>query len=239
MQPYFLPYLGYFDLIDYADEWVVFDLAQYVKHRWMNRNRILHPRQGWQYITVPVKKAPLATSVGEIEIQNASDWRTRILNQLDHYRKRAPHFREVRALLESALAPPFERLAELNIHTLGVFCRFLDVDFNYELFSKLEMNTTEFESPRDRVLELCRLKDAHEYANLPGGTSLYQRDDFQKEGLKITFKKLPAMQYECPGYVFEPDLSILDVLMWNRPQDVRQYLDDHKSGDPEDTRGSK
>jgi hypothetical protein len=229
MQPYFLPYLGYFDLINSTDLLVFFDEAQYVKQRWMNRNRILHPQKGWQFITVPVKKAPLETSIAETRIQNAIDWKKRILNQLDHYRLRAPYFESVRELLQRCFAQEFSGLSELNIHTLRLLCEYLGIESRTELTSDLHMYSEEFNSPHDWVFDLCARKVADEYVNLPGGTLIYDRERFEQKGIALEFRNLPPMKYETPGYQFEPGLSIIDVLMWNSPQTVRDYLDAHKS----------
>ena len=224
MQPYLFPYLGYFDLINYTDRWVVFDLAQYVKQRWMNRNRILHPNQGWQYIGVPVRKAPLSTPIRLIQIQNEIDWKARIYNQIDHYRTKAPYFKQVRLLLEKSLEPSFTKLSELNVHTLSVICSYVGIDCRFELVSELGLAMHEIKKPHDWVFQLCELTGAEEYANLPGGTSIYYRSLFDQRGLKLTFRNLAPMKYDCTGYQYEPGLSILDVLMWNSPQEVCDFL---------------
>ena len=90
MQPYFFPYLGYFELIARVDRWVVFDVVQYNAKSWMNRNRILHPKEGWQYITVPVEKAPRGTLIRDIRVKDMVDSRERVLGQMVHYKKKAP-----------------------------------------------------------------------------------------------------------------------------------------------------
>ena len=68
MQPYFFPYLGYFDLINRTDRWIVFDTAQYIRHGWVNRNRILHSDSEWQYILVPLKKHSRKAAIKDIAV---------------------------------------------------------------------------------------------------------------------------------------------------------------------------
>ena len=97
MQPYFFPYLGYFDLIHTVDRWIVADTVQHMRHGWVARNRVLHQTSGWQYIVVPVKKHALQTPIQDIEICE-TDWRTTMRRQLDHYRKRAPGYAGTMAL---------------------------------------------------------------------------------------------------------------------------------------------
>ena len=79
MQPYFFPYLGYFDLINCTDRWIVADTVQYMKQGWVNRNRILNPSGGWQYILAPTRKHSHRAAIGEIELNDAADWRGLIL----------------------------------------------------------------------------------------------------------------------------------------------------------------
>lgn len=229
MQPYFFPYLGYFDLVNCAGTFVVFDLAQFTRRSWMSRNRVAHPNSGWQYIGVPLKRAPQKTSMRDTVVDNDTDWKARIINQLDHYRKKAPYFTDVKTLLLDSLQPQFERLVELNVATLQSVCRYLDISFRYELSSALDLVAEGMDSPDDWVLTLCGLYDADEYVNLPGGVSLYDAALFEERGVRLSFRNLPPMEYETPGYQFEPDLSIIDVLMWNSPQAVRDYLEAHKS----------
>src|SRR5947209_10412301 len=93
MQPYFFPYIGYYDIINRTDHWVVFDVAQYAPKSWMNRNRILHPTDGWQYITAAVRKGTQGRSISEVVLADKNATHRRILGQIEHYRKkRAPFF---------------------------------------------------------------------------------------------------------------------------------------------------
>src|SRR5580693_8893111 len=104
MQPYLFPYPGYFDLINRCDRWVVFDTAQYIRHGWVNRNRILHPTSGWQYIIVPLKKHERETPINQIETQPYEQWASRILGQLQHYKKKAPGYAVASALVDDCLS---------------------------------------------------------------------------------------------------------------------------------------
>ena len=115
MQPYFFPYLGYFDLINYTDRWIVFDTVQYIRHGWVNRNRILHPKEGWQHIVVPLKKHSRDTTIKDIEISKEPKWRKRILGQSQHYKKKAPYFYETYQLIEECLTIEECSISRLNV----------------------------------------------------------------------------------------------------------------------------
>ena len=89
MQPYFIPYIGYYQLINYVDKWVVFDIVQYIRHGWINRNRILKPGEGWQYIVVPLQNHRRETLIKDVFISEKTDWKDRIFRQMEHYKKKS------------------------------------------------------------------------------------------------------------------------------------------------------
>src|ERR1700750_1615028 len=94
MQPYFFPYLGYYQLVKSVDEFVIFDQAQYVRRTWMNRNRILNNHKEFSFLIVPVTKAPRETKIKDIKIDYESNWKERIFDQLRCYKK-APNYQTV------------------------------------------------------------------------------------------------------------------------------------------------
>jgi len=228
MQPYFFPYLGHFDLINCTDRWVVFDTAQYIRHGWINRNRILHPSKGWQYIIVPLQKHALHTTIEEICISEATTWRAKIIGQLAHYQKRAPYFRQVIGLVEECLDQKENRLSRLNVKILEKVCDYLDLNFNYRFFSEMNLDLPSVHAPGDWALRISQALGASEYVNPPGGGNIFDRQAFASSGIKLTIRDFPAMVYSCRGYQFEPNLSIIDTMMWKTPEDIKAYLDDNK-----------
>ena len=118
MQPYFFPYLGYFDLINYSEKWVVFDDVQYIRHGWINRNRILHPTNGWSYIIVPVKYSR-NTRIREVTIIEDGKWKKRIRGQLQIYKKKAPYYRAVISLVEECFEFNSDSISRFNTFALG------------------------------------------------------------------------------------------------------------------------
>jgi hypothetical protein len=229
MQPYFFPYLGYFDLINCTDHWIVFDTAQYIRHGWVNRNRILHPTKGWQYIIVPLQKHALRTSIEEVCISEASQWRTKIIGQLAHYQKRAPYFRQVMGLVEECLEQKENRLSMLNVKILERVCDYLDLKFSYQFFSEMKLDLPTVNAPGDWALHISQALGASEYVNPPGGENILDRQAFASAGIQLTIRDFPPMVYSCRGYEYEPNLSIIDALMWNTPEDIKAYLDNKKS----------
>lgn len=229
MQPYFFPYLGYFDLINACDMFVVYDTVQFIKQGWINRNRILHPNSGWQYITVPVKKKSFhqsyRTPIEDVRVSENIDWRQRIVGQLQHYRRFAPNFPETMGLIEECFAAEISSISRLDVAILTKVCDLLDIDFSYEYRSELESQTDSEHDAQTSVLELCRRLGAKRYLNLPGGQDLYDDATFRNAGVALEFRPLPCMTYKTEGYKFHENLSIIDVLMWNKPSEVKHYLE--------------
>ena len=141
MQPYFFPYLGYFATIAHSKKWLVFDTPQYSKRSWINRNRVLHPSSGWQYVTVPVQKASLKTPINQIRIRNPINSCSKILRQLEHYKKSAPFFKSTMELIENIFNSfEGEFLDELNILAIEKVCQHLGIKFNYSRCSDYQVD---------------------------------------------------------------------------------------------------
>lgn len=226
MQPYFFPYLGYFDLINRTDHWVVFDTAQYTPKSWMNRNRILHPSQGWQYITLPMAKAPRFSPISAMRARDASAAMKRIIRQLEHYNKKAPYFTRVVALVEEGFqGAASDSLTAINVSMLQAVCAYLGIKFEHELWSESQVTLPEIWHPGQWALEISRALGAAEYVNPPGGREFFRPEEFAHYGIALSFTSLPTFTYRTGPYGFEPHLSILDVLMWASPASVKVYLD--------------
>jgi len=225
MQPYFFPYAGYFSLIAKTDKWVVFDITQYTKKTWMNRNRILHPSQGWQYITVPVVKLNRSTRISEVLVSQREKSKTRILGQLAHYRRFAPYYNNVIEIVEEAfLDSDSDTLVGLNVKGIKLVCQYLDVPFDYEICSEAGYGLPEKMNPGEWALEISSILGASEYINPPSGEFLFSKEDFARNDIQLTILEPPACIYATGKYEFVNYLSILDVLMWNEANVVRDNL---------------
>lgn len=230
MQPYFFPYLGTFDLIHQADEWIAFDTPQYMRHHWVNRNRILHPKEGWQYIVVPIKKHHRQTPISEVRIAMETDWPKRILRQLQHYKNKAPYYRQVSGFCEECFAEMSPLLSETNILTFGKTCRKLGITTPIHVLSRMKLAIEdEIEGPGDWALAISRAVGASEYINASGGAGLFNKNKFAEHHIKLTVQSFTNMVYPTGTYRFEPALSIIDVMMWNSPEEIKAYLDTYRS----------
>ncbi len=235
MQPYFFPYLGYFDLICQTDLWVVFDTAQYIRRGWMHRNRILHPQAGWQYVSVPISKQPRATPIDRIRIAEDSSWRERIPRQLQHYHKHAPFYADTVALVTRCLQQHNPLLARLNVGILAEICCELGLRFDYVYLSELNLPLGPIHEPGDWALHVAEALGADRYLNPPGGHDLYSAERFEQHGIQLALQSPLQFSYACPPYEFVASLSIIDVLMWNSRDELRARW--NRLPDPFDDRG--
>jgi hypothetical protein len=236
MQPYFFPYLGYFSLIKKTDKFIFLDGVQYIRHGWINRNRILKPEQGWQYITVPLIKNGLGTLISDMEIDNRKDWKGRILRQLEHYKSKAPFYRDTLSLVESCLSLETRSIVDLNEHILKEICRYLHIPADFGVFSKMDLQLETIQRPGDWALEISRSVEAEEYVNPIGGKGIFEIDQFEKNGIRLRFLLNNLRSYKQRRDRFEPGLSIIDVLMFNDIEATRHLIDDILMEEPERSR---
>lgn len=224
MQPYFLPWPGHFALIAHTDRWVVFDDAQMIRHGWVDRNRVLHPTEGWQYIKVPTKKHSRGTPIREVVASPHVDWRQRLLRKLAHYR-RAPQHAAVWPWLETTLAAAPDNIAELNLHVLTAVCRFLELPFHPVRHSELDYDRTEVQGPGDWAPVVAGHLGASLYLNPSGGAQLFDERQFATRSCALRFLQWSPEPYPQLRPGFEPGLSILDMMMMVPVGKIRAALD--------------
>lgn len=229
MQPYFLPYLGYFSLLKQTDKFILFDTVQFIRHGWIERNRILKPEAGWQYIKVPLKKHVRDTIIKNIVINNDQDWRGLISRQLVHYKKRSPFYHETINVLNRALNIETDSIVKLNENILKEVCGYIGIDVNMHIFSEMNLVVEEAKAPDEWALNICKaLGNADEYWNPQGGLEFFDRNKYQNGGIDIKFQKINLKRYSQKRKVFEPSLSIVDVMMFNEPEEINTMLDDYE-----------
>ncbi len=227
MQPYFFPYLGHYDLINRTDRWVVFDVVKYKPKSWMNRNRILHPTNGWQYITVPVDKHAESGLVKDVALIDRNAAHRRVLGQLEHYRVgRAPNYSAVRDLVDATFGGASGGLVDLNVRSLRLVCEYLGIPFDVIILSQTAIELPPIDHPGGWALEISSALGADEYINPPGGRALFDPESFSERGIRLRFTDLVDFRYPCGRYAFVERLSIVDVMMWNSPATIKAYLDE-------------
>jgi len=229
MQPYFFPYSGYFSLIKATNKWIVFDTSQHANYSWMNRNRILNfNNDSWMYFRVLVKKHPLKTPINHIEIQNDKNWKEKIISQLGCYKKYAPHYKTVVEFLVETLKTEFENLSALNVHTLKATCDYIGIDFNYEVFSEMDIQVEPVHEADEWGLNICKAMGVTEYINAERGQLFIDREKYRNNNINIKFLEFGFPEYNQKKEAFIPGLSIIDAMMFNSPLEINQMLDEYQ-----------
>lgn len=229
MQPYFFPYIGYFQLIKAVDKWIVFDVVQYMRHHWLNRNRILHPNSGWQYITVPLQKYHREILIKDVLTKEGNEWKERIIAQLGHYKKKARYYNNtIEFVRECLFSTEKSCLARLNTEILKKICDHLCIDFDYSICSEMDLSFDGVNAPGEWALEISDQLSAEEYINPSSGREIFDIEKYAAKGVKLRFLTPNLREYKQKGYNFESGLSIIDVMMWNSMDEIKDMLCDYK-----------
>jgi hypothetical protein len=222
MQPYFFPYIGYFQLMSAVDHFLIHDDVQWIKGGWINRNRIsVHGRE--QMLTLPVESGGNNGLICHRKL--AADFdrqRERMLRLLREAYQRAPQFDSVFSLVHSIMHHVTENACDLIVFSLRQTASYIGIRTSISRSSELAKDETL--RAEDRVLELCRLCGAVHYINPIGGVELYSKQRFEEQGIGLSFLQPGITEYRQLRLPFLPALSILDVMMFSSPEQVRAML---------------
>jgi hypothetical protein len=222
MQPYFLPYIGYFQLINAADKFVIYDNIKFTKMGWINRNRILVNGQD-AYITLPIERDSDDLDVRERSL--AERWpseRKTMLNRITGAYRKAPNFKFIYPLIEECILFDEKNLFKFIFHSLILVNEYLQIRTPV-IVSSTTLIDHELRAEK-KVKAICKAMNATEYLNPIGGFDLYQKDDFRREGIELYFIKSGDIIYKQFDHPFVPQLSIIDVMMFNSKDEIRKYL---------------
>jgi WbqC-like protein family len=229
MQPYFFPYLGYFSLIKHTDRFILFDPVQFIRHGWIERNRVLKQNEGWLYIQVPIQNKGRDVAISDLLIDNTQDWKKKILAQLQPYKKIAPNYFKVIKMLTEIFEKEYVTMVELNYETTKAICSYLKIDKDITVFSKMNLDIEEANAPDEWALNICKaLGNVKEYWNPPGGQSFFDKSKYDEASIDLKFQSIKLVDYNQKRETFEPGLSIIDVLMFNSQEEVNQMLDNYQ-----------
>jgi len=221
MQPYLFPYLGYFQLAQKVDRFLMLDDVNFIKGGWINRNRLLNSGKP-RWMTLALSNGSPNRLINEIEISDGTDWRQRVSNLFDAAYRDAPHRDTARPLLDEILKTTKPQLSDLLNRSIRSVCNVLGID------AKIESTTAKYPKKgmkgQDRILDLCQTLGAAAYVNLPGGRELYDHAAFEKLGVKLRFLEPELRKYDQGGQAWTPGMSILDVMAWNEPEKVRDMV---------------
>jgi len=212
MQPYFFPYIGYFQLIAAVDQFVVYDNIKYTKKGWINRNRFLQNGKD-AIFSLPLKKDSDSLDVCERELAANFD-REHLLNQLKCAYRRAPYFDQTFPLVERIVRCEERNLFRYLHHSIVQTCKHLGLTTDINISS--EVTIDHGLHAQDKVLALCEALGATSYVNAIGGVELYSKEVFGAKGIELKFIRSSPFEYVQYDEAFVPWLSIIDVMMFNR-----------------------
>lgn len=223
MQPYLLPYIGYFQLIASVDQFVVYDNIKYTKKGWINRNRFLLNGKD-SLFTVPLRAA--SDSADVVDRHLASDFQPKnLLNRLEGAYSKSPYFKQTFPILEKIFRYAASNLFDFNLHSIDVVSKHLGIETTLITSSSIACNHQL--TGQDRVIEICRALGGTSYTNPPGGMSLYSAAEFRKHDIELRFLRSKPVQYRQFENAFVSDLSIVDVLMFNPLSEVKRLVLEH------------
>ena len=220
MQPYFLPYIGYFQLIAAVDVFVVYDNIKYTKKGWINRNRMLQNGKG-AIFTLPLKNDSDFLNVCQRSLSSEFN-RGKLLNQFKSFYRQAPYFYQTFGLIEEVVECPENNLFEYLHHSIVKISAHLGITTEIRKSSCIAIDHTL--RNQDKVLALCEVIGATTYINSIGGIDLYSKEEFQHKGIVLKFFQSKPYEYRQHGGEFVPWLSIIDVMMFNSPDALHSCL---------------
>ncbi len=218
-QPYFLPYIGYWQLIHNADVFLVGDDYNFIRKGWVSRNRLLNNGAD-ELFNIQMNKASDSKLIQEIEILNSDH--TKLLRKIKYLYHNAPFFSQGNALLKEILSYPGLNLADFLINSINVVCRYLEINTPIIRTSTLIGNCNL--KKENRIYDQCKRFHADTFVNAIGGIELYDPNEFKKRGLTLKFLKTKPVEYKQFNHPFVPNLSILDVIMFNSREEVIKML---------------
>ena len=225
MQPYLFPYIGYFQLINSVDEFVIYDNIQYTKKGWINRNRILVDNK-YQLFTIPLQKDSDYLNI--IDRKIAGSWvedRKKLVNVLKSSYNKAPYFKEVFELVQECLLCDKNNLFEFILNSLNKINLYLEI--NTPIILSSTINIDHNLKSQNKVLSICEAQKATTYVNAIGGTELYNKEIFKLKNINLNFIKSEKIEYNQFNGNFISWLSIIDVMMFNSKDKIKEYLNSY------------
>jgi len=209
MQPYFLPYIGYWQLINTVDEFIIYDDVNYISRGYVNRNYI-NTKTGKQRITLKLKKASINKHINEIEtLGDVED----VIKTIHHTYRKSKYYEPTISVVEETIRNSETNLALYLKSQIVSICKFIGIDTSISLSS--DMKNDKHQRGQHKILDMCKLKNVTQYINPIGGTSLYDKDYFAKNNIVLNFLK-------CDSSLNM--MSIIDLLFTQGVDNTRKYL---------------
>lgn len=221
MQPYIFPYIGYFQLINRVDKFIVYDDVAYINKGWINRNNILINGKASMF-TLPLINASQNRLIREIETDNLEAWSRKFLKTIEQSYKKAPFYQETLAMLTQVFQSDPANIAELCTESLKATCQYLGI--NTEIVDSSVIYKNQHLKAQERILDICLQENADHYINPIGGMAIYDKQLFADNKILLNFIKSKPVKYKQFNNEFVPWLSMIDLLMFCSVEAIHDYL---------------
>jgi hypothetical protein len=223
MQPYIFPYIGYFQLIGAVDIFVFYDDVNFIKGGWINRNKLFGNSTPTSFV-VPLENCSSFKFISETRIKDIfyANWKIKFLKTISHVYGKAPFFSRVYKLINEILENDFVHISELSIASILGVCNYLNLEKKFVVSSVSYSNT--HLSRNERLVNIINIEGASNYINSIGGIELYEKDFFYKNGIQLNFLEPVIQEYKQFNNEFIPSLSIIDILMFNDKEMIREMI---------------
>ena len=227
MQPYLFPYIGYYQLINAVDKFIIYDDVNFIKQGWINRNVIIVNGKPYKY-AVPLENQSSFSKINEILINQKiyQIWKKKFLKTIEQNYNKAPFFKEVFPIIKSIFDIETTNISDLAINSLKNISNYIRITTVFEESSAIYQNQNL--SSQNRVLDICKKEKAKVYINPIGGLGLYSENFFLEEKITLKFIKSHTINYNQFNQEFVPNLSIIDVLMFNEVDTIKEFLTNYE-----------
>jgi len=220
MQPYFMPYIGYWQLMNAVDTYVVYDDVNYIKGKWVARNNVLMNSQPHLF-TITLNGASSNKLFYEITIR---DDFVKFRKMLHSCYCHAPYYSEVMRVLESIFLYEDKGVGNFMLHSFKEISDYVGIKTKFLLSSEIDKDNSL--RGASKVMHICQKLKADIYINAIGGQNLYDKNEFLKNGIVLKFLKPELMPYKQFDNDFVSGLSIIDVMMFNSVAEIKFMLDE-------------
>lgn len=225
MQPYLFPYIGYFQLINAVDKFIIHDDVQYIKGGWINRNRILLGAKDYMF-TFSLKKSSSFDLINNRQFSSKiNDDKEKILRIIEYAYSKAPFYKDAVIVLKETFKNNIENVNHFIYTSIVKVCEYLDI--RAEIIMASSISKDESLKGQQRVIELCKRIGANHYINPIGGIELYSKKEFELHDIQLNFLESKLIKYNQFDNDFVPNLSIIDVMMFNSKEDIRLKLKEY------------
>lgn len=225
MQPYLFPYIGYFQLINAVDLFVVYDDVQYINRGWINRNQILNNGKPHLF-TMSLKKGPSLQNINQREF--FEDWenqKQKLIKTLTFIYSKAPYFNPTINLIQNIFENSNRNISSFITYQISQICEYIGIPIILTMSSDLKRNSNL--KGEEAIIDIIKIVKGNHYINPTGGRNLYSKTNFANNNIQLNFLQNQSQSYVQFGNKFVPNLSIIDVLMFNSKQKIKEMLHEY------------